>query len=251
MLILFSEETYEAVKEWLVASGINTERIEKSGGLNWIKFNATADEAESLLKTEYNVYEHSNGQKHVACEEYSLPSHLKEKVDFVLPSVHFDMKLKQRSNDDALAKRDDPVAKAVGQPGSWSTPKLGELISKSKIIKELEDCDVQITPDCLRALYKFGPNLLANSKNSFGIVEYTPQSYLPSDLDLFFQNFSTKQVGNRPIFDSIDGGVLQTIEESFDYNGKLLDTFHRFSKKFRYPMPKLGPLLTFAHKRRE
>lgn len=40
------------------------------------------------------------------------------------------------------------------------------------------------------------------------------------DLDLFFGNFSPALVGSRPVFDSIDGGVLQTIEESFNYNGE-------------------------------
>jgi hypothetical protein len=37
---------------------------------------------------------------------------------------------------------------------------------------------------------------------------------------MFFANFSPPQVGERPIFDSIDGGLLQTEVESFDYNGE-------------------------------
>jgi tripeptidyl-peptidase-1 len=37
---------------------------------------------------------------------------------------------------------------------------------------------------------------------------------------MFFANFSSPQVGERPIFDSIDGGLLQTEVESFDYNGE-------------------------------
>lgn len=37
---------------------------------------------------------------------------------------------------------------------------------------------------------------------------------------MFFANFSPTQVGERPIFDSIDGGLLQTEVESFDYNGE-------------------------------
>ena len=43
---------------------------------------------------------------------------------------------------------------------------------------------------------------------------------MPSDLDLFFRNFSTNQVGNRPIFDSIDGGVNQQTNMSFGLNGE-------------------------------
>jgi tripeptidyl-peptidase-1 len=56
--------------------------------------------------------------------------------------------------------------------------------------------------------------------DSYGIVEYTPQAYLPSDLDKFFANFSESQVGDRPTLKSIDGGFLQTQNESFNFNGE-------------------------------
>ena len=77
-----------------------------------------------------------------------------------------------------------------------------------------------ITHDCLRALYQFPVNHQANSKNSYGIVEYTPQDYVPGDLYLFFSNFSKSQVGTRPILDSIDGGVVQQTNMSFSFNGE-------------------------------
>lgn len=51
-------------------------------------------------------------------------------------------------------------------------------------------------------------------------MEYTPQAYVPSDLDLFFTNFSTKQVGSRPTLNSIDGGVVQQTNMSFGFNGE-------------------------------
>jgi tripeptidyl-peptidase-1 len=155
--------------------------------------------------------------------DFSIPASLKNHIDVVTPSVHFDAKLKIRESDDAIKKRTigGKVTGTLGAPGSASLPKLGQWLGgANKIIKELENCDMQITPDCLRALYKFGPNFLANPKNSYGIVEYTPQAYVPSDLDLFFRNFSTRQVGNRPILDSIDGGVVQQTNMSFNYNGE-------------------------------
>lgn len=193
----------------------------KSG--NWITFDATADEAEALLKTEYHVYEYENGHPHVACEEYSLPKNVREHIDFVTPSVHFDAKIKSRSEESSaeLSKRDVVgAAKKVGKPGGWSTPKFGRWLNRNQIIKELENCDEQIVPDCLRALYLIPTGGIANSKNSYGIVEYTPQAYVPSDLDLFFSNFSTKQIGERPILDSIDGGFPQQTNMSFDFNGE-------------------------------
>jgi len=199
-----------------------------SKGSNWVTFHATVGEAESLLKTKYLAFEHAEtGAPHIACEEYSIPKHLSDHIDFVTPTLHFDVK-PEAPKGGRLSKRQVPAnapdAKSVGNPGSapgaGSIPKLGQWINPKQIITELENCDKQIVPDCLRALYEFLPNNHANPANSYGIVEYTPQAYLPGDLDLFFANFSKAQVGDRPIFDSIDGGVAQTQNQSFNFNGE-------------------------------
>ena len=55
---------------------------------------------------------------------------------------------------------------------------------------------------------------------SISIVEYTPEAYLQGDLDLFFANFSTNQVQKTPTTDLIDGAVVQTTQQSFDFNGE-------------------------------
>ncbi|KAF7197078.1 Tripeptidyl-peptidase SED1 [Pseudocercospora fuligena] len=217
-----SDETIDAVKGWLASSGIEHERMELSKSRGWLKFMATVDEAERLFQAKYHVYEHQHtGQQHAACEEYSIPGSLKDRIDFVTPTVHFDARLRSRSDETELEKRDGHRGgRGPWGPGDPWNPKRGNWIPYSDIIKQLEDCDQQITPWCLRVLYKFPPGRSQNSQNSYGIVEYTPQAYVPSDLDLFFKNFSTKQVGNRPIFDSIDGGVVQSTNMSFDYNGE-------------------------------
>jgi hypothetical protein len=40
------------------------------------------------------------------------------------------------------------------------------------------------------------------------VVEYTPQAYIQSDLNLFFNSYSPAQVGTSPVLASIDGGKL-------------------------------------------
>ena len=242
-----SKDSVDAVRNWLAASGIATERVAQTQSMGWLEFKATVGEAEELLKTKYYIYKHRSGQPHIACSEYSVPADVRDHVDFITPTVHFDAPLtpptdknnpksKRQSQWSSPVKRDnvvraDPSSTAaagvpvetgvgmkIGSPKSGSLPKSGGRISK--IFQELANCSNQITPDCLRALYEFPPNFVAAPGNSFGIVEYTPQSYIPSDLDLFFANFSKRQIGERPIFDSIDGGALQTFNESFSYNGE-------------------------------
>lgn len=216
LLIFSSNETIRMVKEWLNASGVSTERIRQSHGLNWITFNATTEEAESLLKTKYHVYEHESGQPHVACEEYSLPLHLKDKIDFVLPSTHFDAKIR-RSSRSGHAKRQ---LVTTGRPTLTGEPRFGQYLDSSSMSSGFGDCDEYITPDCLRTLYQLPDSMAGNSNSSLGVVEYAPQAYLPDDLDMFFGNFSEKQVGERPILKKIDGGVIQTEDESYSYNSE-------------------------------
>ena len=210
------------MRNWLVSSGIESSRIALSRGRNWLNFNASVAEVEGLLKTEYKVYEHSTGQKHIACEEYSVPHDVSQHVDLIMPTIHFDTKI---VGDPELrkAKRD-----GISKPGSTNDngflPKKGPTISgpTADIAPQpfsLATCNTQITPDCLRALYNFTNGTLA--KSSYGIVEYTPQAYLQSDLNLFYANLAREiPSGTAPILDSIDGGVDQTTTQSFNDNGE-------------------------------
>lgn len=61
-----TDETIDAVRGWLTEEGIHPDRINLSVAKNWIEFNATAEEAEALLRAEYQVYRHhQTGHVHV------------------------------------------------------------------------------------------------------------------------------------------------------------------------------------------
>lgn len=211
---MYSEESADEVTSWLADSGFAPERINQDANKGWIEVNdATVAEIEDLLHTEYYVYGHKYGQSHVACEEYSVPADLSANhIDVILPTVQFDARLKKRQ------KRDDSGLAPLAANNTGSLPKLGKDIDIHAISTDLSDCDAQITPDCLRALYNFTTGTL--NESSYGIVEYGYQSYLPDDLDLFFTNFSTEQVGARPLLDSVDGGEPQSLIQAFAYNGE-------------------------------
>ncbi|KAI9838619.1 MAG: hypothetical protein M1819_004933 [Sarea resinae] len=228
-----SEESVDKVKGWLASSGISTDRVKQSQSLSWLNVNATVDEVERLLQTEYYLYQHHTGHPHIACDSYSVPEHVREHVDFITPTVHFDAKVNIPKPGNDLSKRQEPIDLAaigstvvpgtgsgISKPGSGSLPKPGRKIDMSANNTDLSTCDQYITPDCLRALYQFGKGNSSSSKNSYGIVEYSPQAYLQSDLDLFFAFFSWKLFGTTPKTDSIDGGYAQSILQAFDYNGE-------------------------------
>ncbi|KAI0329253.1 subtilisin-like protein [Cubamyces sp. BRFM 1775] len=170
-------ESVDTVRGWLAESGIGAERVSLASGAGWLVANVTVAEAEELLETEYYVYEHADsGHEQVGCDKaYHLPEHVSKHVDIITPTIHFDKKM-----------------------GGTVSPK----------VKGAVKCDEQITPDCLRALYNFHYDPVATHKNSIGIPENTPEIYNPSDLDIFFSNFSASQVGQRPDFVSIDGGTI-------------------------------------------
>lgn len=229
------KESVAAVMQWLESEGIHPKRIKLSASKTWLTFNATVREMEQMLKTEYHVFKHeaSSSARHVACEKYHIPEHLVEHIDVVTPTVHFDQRVgHDRTNqykempEDAveelkkrqLAKREIPVTGIVGRPTDASNPKQGADIFNAMM--DLSQCNTMITPECLRALYKIPQGSTASNNNTLGIVEYTPQAFLQSDLDMFFKDFSTKQRGKAPIVTLLDNAIVQTQNQSFNFNGE-------------------------------
>ncbi|KZT04003.1 subtilisin-like protein [Laetiporus sulphureus 93-53] len=221
-----SKETVDTVRAWLIENGLEDDRVKLSFGGGWLKANVTIAEAERLLGTEYYVYQFGDDEDYtyIAChEKYHLPEHVSEHVELVTPTLHFDVKprrspAKLEKFEKRAATSYNSSAHSVGQPGfGVSFPKTSGTIQS--IISELEDYDEQIVPDCLRALYDFA-YVHVSDGNSIAIVEYTPQAYVPTDLDMFFEQFSPSQVGERPVLDSIDGGYVQSEYTGFSYNGE-------------------------------
>lgn len=236
------QESIALVMQWLESEGIHRSRVELTRGRSWIQFNGTVGEMERLLKTEYHMYKHEQGHKHVACDKYHVPEHLVQHIDMITPTVHFDQRIgEQRKNTKydleehhieelkkrqlrkrELAKRDvatggkNPAIQ--GSPDSGFGPKQGAVVMNA--LMDLNQCDSMITPDCLRALYATPPGSLKSSNNTLGIVEYTPQAFLQSDLDMYFNEFEPRAKGQGPIVSLVGNAVVQTTNQSFRFNGE-------------------------------
>ncbi len=194
-----SEESVSMVVGWLAEFGISIDRVRQSQSLNWIYANVTVAEAEEMLKTKFYEFQHAtSGQIHIACEEYSLPKDVQEHVDFVTPTVHFDVKVenpKQRRDFDqdegSIVNRESHTVKAetghsIGLPGDKSLPKDGGKVPFGTILDQLEHCDTSIVPNCLRALYEFPPYFPANprSKNNEFLTDNTFTNHHQTPMEL-------------------------------------------------------------------
>ncbi|KAF8317469.1 subtilisin-like protein [Clavulina sp. PMI_390] len=210
-----SDDAVDDVLAWLSDAGFEVSRkanYDHFKGAVTVKM--PVSHAEDLLKTTYELYEHGpSGTPHIACSSYSVPSSIAHHIDFITPTTDFDIHVRNSKKD----KRAGPTSSLHPGDGSHITPKLGADLSSlaTHDAAGTTTCDSAITPACLRALYGINYTPTKNQPNGYGIVEYTPQSYLPGDLDKFFGTYAPSLVHQRPVNTSIDGGVL-----SFDNNGE-------------------------------
>ncbi|KDR80277.1 hypothetical protein GALMADRAFT_153925 [Galerina marginata CBS 339.88] len=199
-----SADAHETIRAWLIHAGFDASRLKLSHNKAWIEIQGTtALEAEELLNTEYHIFDHE-GEDHVTCHEYSLPARVVEHVDFIIPTIQPNVKLVKSNSPGFKASkaRRNPLSRDV------------EIRSTNVQNVSLAGCDTTVVPSCLRTLYNMTYTPKATDRNTFGIVSYFSNTYLQSDLDSFFRNFSPSLVGTSPKLVSIDGGSIEIGAES-------------------------------------
>lgn len=200
-----AEDTVQAVRDWLESAGVAPDRITLSANKQWLQFDAEAEEVESLLRTEYHVYEDSGtGKTYVACQEYSIPEHIQEHIDYITPGIKHIAAVGARPANDADLKN---LKKRFSIPNPLP-PVLKSLpVSLETIMgSALETCGVAITPACIKALYNITDGTKATPGNELGIFEDLGDVYSQEDLDLFFATFANEiPQGTHPIHNLIDG----------------------------------------------
>jgi tripeptidyl-peptidase-1 len=204
-----AEETVDAVRNWLLDSGLIQESdIIQYENKGWLAIDMPAEHAESLFGTEYYEHEDNNGDIRIGCDEYYLPAHVSSHVDFVKPGVKLSAPLKKRQ----LEKRDGnwgpprgnrrpPPIHPPHYPG-WDLPP-----GAGKLPPDLQNCGVNITPTCIKALYDIPPATLSQPENAMGLFE-TYDAFSQQDIDLFFQHFAKNVPADyEPNVISVDGGT--------------------------------------------
>lgn len=190
-----SVQSLKQVITWLTTAGIVRTRLRGSRTKGEVHFNATVREAEQLFNTTYHVYEKQDtGVSYVGCDEYTLPSSIRNYIDFITPTIQLQHKLSPRQlasnqkGNQMLSESQQPkslfVKRQSGPKSRFST------IPKRQVSSSLPDCSRRTTPDCLRALYHIPMDNTSHPDSSLGIVAFGWSSYLPKDLSMFLERFA-------------------------------------------------------------
>ncbi|KAK4631410.1 Tripeptidyl-peptidase sed1 [Fulvia fulva] len=182
-----AKESVDAAMHWLEEHGIVPNRTRQING--WIKVNATVAEVENLLKAEYHVFKHVEGDvKRVACDGYSLPRDLREHIDFVMPTTQLDGPRRPSVSGRDADLLDTGIHDSHSSDRSELVPvhdqkntaltnslEIPDLPPWAQGLTGLENCHKLITIDCLRALYNFGSANHSDEMNQLGLFESNGQ----------------------------------------------------------------------------
>ncbi|KXL48240.1 hypothetical protein M433DRAFT_8179 [Acidomyces richmondensis BFW] len=199
----------DEVKDWLASEGVNTAEIVHSDNKGWLAIDLPAYHVEKLFMTEYYIYEHPEKELvSVGCQEYSVPVHLAEKIDYIRPCIKLSSPIRKaapakpkRSTEMGPPNRHRGPQSYNSQWSTWPKPP-----AHSGLPPDLQNCGVNITPPCIRALYDIPAGYLATPGYELGLYEQGSY-YDASDVNAFFANFAPwVPQGTLPELKSIDGG---------------------------------------------
>ena len=181
-----AEHAVKAVKEWLASSGIDDSRIVHYENKGWLAFQATAEEAESMLHAEFHEHEHMHSDKvRIGCDSYHIPESVAEHVDFVTPGIKLTPVVKRSVEINSNRPHHNRPRPYLPHP--WTGNPSYQPPAAAQLPPDLRSCGVNITPPCYTALYQLpNPKKTFAPGNSLGLYEQG-DFFSTADLDLFFK----------------------------------------------------------------
>ncbi|KAF7422431.1 hypothetical protein PC9H_010587 [Pleurotus ostreatus] len=181
-------ESVETLNSWLQHHGIDPEQaVYRSGGGDWITHRVTVAQAEKMLGTKYNVYHRpETGSYIVRTLKYSLPRDLHDHVDVVSPTTYFGKTEAMRVN--SFMQPEVPTMQYD----------LNQFNADADAGEIPASCARQVTPYCLRLLYKtidYVPG--ATDRNKLGVTGYLKEYTSNNDLQEFFKRFRPEALGTK------------------------------------------------------
>lgn len=192
-MILPAADTTDSVAAWLKEAGIENVVLED----DWMTVTTSVGVANKMLDTEFSwfVSEEKTPRKMLRALEYSVPSEVSEHVRMIQPTTRF------------------PAIKVNHAIGSEMS-----IIAVAAAANVTVNCDVAITPDCLKKLYKIDYKADAKSGSKAAFASYLEQYARHSDLALFEQNILPEAVGQD--FDVVKFNGFKDDQNSTDDSGE-------------------------------
>ncbi|KAJ4856549.1 pro-kumamolisin, activation domain-containing protein [Trichoderma breve] len=201
-----SETAFDAVRDWLVSAGFADEAISLSANKQWIQLDSRAEDAENVLFAEFFEYEHlASGSKTVAVEEYYVPLHLREYIDYITPGIKLQAhpnKLKKLMQRQVQELQEKPMSR-----------------SAHKNVPYINDEDGRdLTIACIRAQYGIPNNTVAIPGNELGIFGGLDEHYSKADLDTFFATLHPHIPNGTYPEERLIDGAIGSVEDVPGYN---------------------------------
>ncbi|KAJ5683613.1 Peptidase S8/S53 subtilisin/kexin/sedolisin [Penicillium macrosclerotiorum] len=173
-MLLPRADSVDSVYQWLAEAGIND--IQRDA--DWVTFHTTVETANHLLQANFQYY--INSAKHVErlrTLEYSIPDSLQGHVNLVTPTTRFGQLHANRATLHSKAK-------------------VADAAFRQAALAPSADCNVAITPQCLKSLYSIGDyEADPTNGNKVAFASYLEQYARYSDLALFEQNIAPHAQG--------------------------------------------------------
>lgn len=159
-----------AIHSWLESEGVPHDSIKDDG--DWINFAIPLAQAETMLHTRFHYFHSAfNDKKVIRTLKYSVPRSVSSYVHMIQPTTKF------------------------GQPQPrYNTVFESHLAEEPTDQKP--DCNITVTPSCLRSLYHMGDNVATQDpRNKLGISGYLEQYGRLEDFNQFKKTFASDLKG--------------------------------------------------------
>lgn len=207
------EESVSAVREWLIQSGVDGSRIRHYKTKGWLSIDMPVREAEALFQTQYHEVE-EQGTIRLGCDEYHVPKHIQEHIDYITPGVKLSPPLRKRSVVTPYGRRHKSF-QILPDPTSFI-----HIAASIDLPLNLQACAKNFTPVCYQAMYGIPANNTALEGNSVGLYE-SGDIYAQEDSDAFFATYAPYiPNGTHPIPAFIDGAVAPVPQDSESNTGE-------------------------------
>lgn len=222
-----AQGTVDAIGEWLESAGIQA--YSQSVNKQWMQFDVAVEDLESLLRTKYHEYEHdATGVTNVACEEYHVPAHIQEHIDYITPGIKMMTTAKRNVKNKNKVKERRSLKHPIYHGPAVVKNITSVAAVKAVVAGDLSECALLMTPNCIMAMYNITPPTTAYSGNALGIFEDVAEWYDQADLNLYFETIATNiPVGTHPVCKGIDGAVCP-VPDGYPGPEALLDLMAAF-----------------------